>query len=85
MRSFLLDIVTRWGAFLREQIVIAQASGDLATALDADDLVTTLTGIAMSANQEIQLLGDATATARARRLMLALVEEGPEMREQSVP
>jgi hypothetical protein len=33
--------------------------------------VTTLTGIAMSANQEIQLLGDAGAAARARRLMLA--------------
>ncbi|MGV9377618.1 hypothetical protein ACWDRB_17470 [Nonomuraea sp. NPDC003707] len=37
MRSFLLDIVTRWRAFPREQIVIAQASGDLATTLDADD------------------------------------------------
>ncbi|WP_431929806.1 TetR/AcrR family transcriptional regulator [Nonomuraea jabiensis] len=71
LRSSLLGVVTRWRAFLREQIVIAQASGDLAPTPDADDLVTTLTGIAMSANQEIQLLGDAGAAARARRLMLA--------------
>jgi hypothetical protein len=31
--------------------------------------VTTLYGIAMSANQEIQLLADPTAGARARRAM----------------
>ncbi|MBN6055175.1 TetR/AcrR family transcriptional regulator [Nonomuraea sp. RK-328] len=73
LRNFLLAVVTRWRAFLREQLVIAQISGDIATTLDADDLVASLTGIAMSANQEIQLLGDATAPARARRLMLAAI------------
>ncbi|MEV0591694.1 TetR/AcrR family transcriptional regulator [Nonomuraea cavernae] len=73
LRSFLLATVTRWRAFLREQIVIAQEAGDITTMLDADDLVTALTGIAMSANQEIQLLADATAPARARRLMLAAI------------
>ncbi|GAA2286825.1 TetR/AcrR family transcriptional regulator [Nonomuraea roseoviolacea subsp. roseoviolacea] len=71
LRGLLLDVVTRWRAFLREQVVVAQGAGDIAASLDADDLVTTLTGIAMAANQEIQLLGDATAGARARRLMLA--------------
>ncbi|MEV0198553.1 TetR/AcrR family transcriptional regulator [Nonomuraea sp. NPDC050691] len=73
LRSFLLGVVARWRAFLREQVVIAQAAGDIATTLDADDLVTTLTGIAMAANQEIQLLGDPAAPARARRLMLAAI------------
>ncbi|MGI5268063.1 TetR/AcrR family transcriptional regulator [Nonomuraea sp. CA-218870] len=71
LRDALLATVTRWRAFLREQIVIAQTAGDITTTLDADDLVTALTGLAMSANQEIQLLADDTAPARARRLMLA--------------
>ncbi|MEV4383534.1 TetR/AcrR family transcriptional regulator [Streptosporangium sp. NPDC049644] len=73
LRSLLLTTVTRWRAFLHEQIVIARTAGDITATLDADDLVTTLTGIAMSADQEIQLLADATAAARARRLMLAAI------------
>ncbi|MEU8205899.1 TetR/AcrR family transcriptional regulator [Streptosporangium sp. NPDC049046] len=73
LRSLLLTIVTQWRAFLREQIVIARTAGDITTTPDADDLVTTLIGIAMSANQEIQLLADATAPSRARRLMLAAI------------
>ena len=73
LRSLLLATVTQWRTFLREQIVIARTAGDITTTLDADDLVTALTGIAMSANQEIQLLADATAPARARRLMLAAI------------
>ncbi|MFC4899777.1 TetR/AcrR family transcriptional regulator [Streptosporangium amethystogenes subsp. fukuiense] len=73
LRNLLLSTVTRWRTFLREQIVIARTAGDITATLDADDLVTTLTGIAMSADQEIQLLADATAAARARRLMLAAI------------
>ncbi|MEU2288972.1 TetR/AcrR family transcriptional regulator [Streptomyces sp. NPDC013178] len=69
LRNHLHDTVTRWRRFLHDQIKTAQASGDLAAPLDADDLVSVLTGIAMAANQEIQLLGDPTAAARARRLM----------------
>lgn len=73
LRAYLQQRVTRWRDFLREQIVIAQAAGDISTELDAEDLSPLLTGIAMSANQEIQLLGDDTAAARARRLMRAVI------------
>jgi AcrR family transcriptional regulator len=73
LRTYLQERVTRWQDFLREQIVIAQAAGDISTELDAEDLLPLLTGIAMSANQEIQLLGDDTAAARARRLMRAVI------------
>jgi len=58
LRTCLRETVVRWRAFLREQIVAAQAAGDISARLDADDLVSALSGIAMSANQEIQLLGD---------------------------
>ncbi|MFF5537157.1 TetR/AcrR family transcriptional regulator [Streptomyces cinerochromogenes] len=71
LRAHLLRTVTRWRNFLREQIVSAQAAGQLAPDHDVDDLVSTLNGIAMAANQEIQLLGDDSASARARRLMYA--------------
>ncbi|MEW9556240.1 TetR/AcrR family transcriptional regulator [Nonomuraea sp. NPDC050783] len=73
LRDFLRTAVMRWRAFLREEIVAARAAGDLAPGRDPDDLVTTLTGIAMAANQEIQLLEDMAAAERARRLMLATV------------
>lgn len=73
LRAYLLQTVTRWRKFLREEIVTAQAAGELAPDQDADDLVSTLTGMAMAANQEIQLLGDDSAPARARRLMRAAV------------
>ncbi|WP_214408893.1 TetR/AcrR family transcriptional regulator [Sphaerisporangium fuscum] len=75
LRTYLRDKVTHWRDFLREQIVTAQTAGDISTRLDATDLVSVLTGIAMSANQEIQLLGDDTAAARARRLMGAVIGE----------
>ncbi|MEU6669164.1 TetR family transcriptional regulator C-terminal domain-containing protein [Streptomyces sp. NPDC046727] len=73
LRAHLHDVVARWRHFLGEQIRAAQTAGDLAADLDADDLVSTLTGVAMAANQEIQLLGDETAAPRARRLMRAAV------------
>lgn len=74
LRTYLRDTVIRWRAFLREQIVTAQSAGDIGPDLDADDLVSGLAGIAMAANQEIQLLGDDTAAPRARGLMHSLID-----------
>ena len=62
--------VTRWLAFLADE---ARAARPDLTAEQARDLATVLNGIAMSANQEIQLLGDPDAGPRARRTMHALV------------
>ncbi|GAA1561465.1 TetR/AcrR family transcriptional regulator [Actinomadura kijaniata] len=76
LRESIHDAVTRWRAFLRDQVTAAQAAGDVPADRDADDLVTVLTGIAMAANQELQLLDDGRAPARARRLMLAAVAGG---------
>ena len=73
LRTFRRDTVIGRRRYLREQIVAARAAGDLDTGLDADSLVSTLSGIAMSANQELQLLGDDTAAPRARRLMRAAI------------
>ncbi|GHF64361.1 TetR/AcrR family transcriptional regulator [Streptomyces griseosporeus] len=73
LRTHLRDAVTRWRTFLHDQIATAQSAGDIPTTLTPDALVTTLTGIAMSANQEIQLLADPTAADRARTLMHALI------------
>jgi hypothetical protein len=75
LRDTLQDLVSRWRGFLREQIATAQAAGDLRADVDPDDLVSALNGIAMSANQEIQLLSDGAAGARARRLMLGQVHQ----------
>ncbi|MHB8449971.1 MAG: TetR/AcrR family transcriptional regulator [Mycobacteriales bacterium] len=58
--------VTRWLAFLADE---AQAARPDLPVERARDLATTLNGIAMSANQEIQLLADPAAGPRARRAM----------------
>ncbi|MER6298896.1 TetR/AcrR family transcriptional regulator [Kitasatospora sp. NPDC001539] len=71
LRDRIHDTVTRWRRFLAEEIAAARAAGDLGADADTDDLVSLLSGIAMAANQEIQLLGDGTAATRARRLMHA--------------
>ena len=71
LRNALQEIVLRWRGFLREQVTTAQAAGELRRDVDPGDVVSTLNGIAMAANQEIQLLADADAGARGRRLMLA--------------
>lgn len=62
--------VARWLAFLTDEAHAARP--DLARAR-ARDLASTLNGIAMSANQEIQLLADTEAGPRARRAMHAAV------------
>ncbi|MGW2378148.1 TetR/AcrR family transcriptional regulator [Kitasatospora sp. NPDC001683] len=67
--SRLYDTVERWRRFLKEHIVTAQTAGDLDPDLEPEDLVSLLSGLAMAANQEIQLLGDQGAAQRARRLM----------------
>lgn len=74
LRDAVSELVILWRDFLRTQIVTAQTAGQLERRRKADDLVTTLNGIAMSANQEIQLLADKTAARRAERLMLAQLD-----------
>lgn len=73
LRSYLREAVIRWRAFLRAEIVTARSAGQIGPEPNADGLVSGLAGIAMSANQEIQLLGDETAAERARILMHALI------------
>lgn len=73
LRDQLCDMVTGWRRLLRDQIVTAQAANDIADNLDPDDIVDTLVGLTMAANQNIQLLGDRSAADRARRLMYAAV------------
>jgi AcrR family transcriptional regulator len=75
LRDAVRDLVLRWREFLRHEIATAQAGGALHRSVDPEDAVCVLNGIAMSANQEIQLLGDSSAGSRARRLMLAYVDE----------
>jgi AcrR family transcriptional regulator len=77
LRTHLRDVVLRWRAFLHDQIATAQSAGDIPTTLTPDALVSTLNGIAMSANQEIQLLGDPAAANRARTLMHTLIAGKP--------
>jgi AcrR family transcriptional regulator len=62
--------VTRWLAFLADE---AHATHPDVSAECARDLATALNGIAMSANQEIQLLADPAAGPRARRAMHSAV------------
>jgi len=70
LRERTTTTVLRWLAFLAAEAQSARPdlSGD-----HARDLATALNGIAMSANQEIQLLADPAAGPRARRLMRATV------------
>jgi hypothetical protein len=77
LRDAVQDQVTRWRGFLRNLIVVAQAAGELGTEFRPDEVVSVLNGVAMSANQEIQLLADRSAGKRARRIMLSYLE-GPQ-------
>jgi len=63
--------VARWLAFLADEVHAART--DLSPAL-AHDRASALNGLAMSANQEIQLLADPEAGPRARRAMHAAVD-----------
>ncbi|MEW2412457.1 TetR/AcrR family transcriptional regulator [Streptomyces sp. NPDC046866] len=85
LRDLIRDAVARWRRFLREEVTAAQAAGDIAAHRDADDLVSILAGIAMAANQEIQLLGDGTAAARAGRLMHAALDAARPAARQAAP
>ncbi len=70
LRNALRELVLRWRGFLRELVATAQNAGELRDDVDPGDVVSALNGIAMSANQEIQLLADQGAGRRAKRLML---------------
>lgn len=67
LREVLREVVLRWRSFLEEEV----ARTDLAK--DSRTTVTLLMGVAMAADQEIQLLGDPTAADRARRAMRAVL------------
>jgi AcrR family transcriptional regulator len=73
LRDQLRDAVVAWEAFLTSQITTARNDGQVRADLDPEDAVATLVGLAMAANQRIQLLGDGEAASRARRLMRAAV------------
>jgi hypothetical protein len=70
LRERTAETVTRWLALLADE---AHAARPDLSAEGARDLATALNGIAMSANQEIQLLADPAAGPRARRAMHAAV------------
>src|SRR5579875_3790227 len=71
LRDQLRQTVLRWQQFLREHVIIGKRAGDIPRHVDPDDTVETLIGLAMAANQGIQLLDDHKAAQRARRLMIA--------------
>lgn len=73
LRDRLAEAVTAWRVLLADQIEIAQMTGDLSPEVDPTDAVIILSGLAMAANQEIELLDDdpPAAGARTRRLMRA--------------
>lgn len=70
LRERTVATVARWLAFLADE---AHAARPDLPAESARDLATALNGIAMSANQELQLLADSAAGPRARRAMRATV------------
>jgi len=71
LRDSLQELVLQWREFLCEQVSVAQEAGELDPDIDPHDVVSVLNGIAMSANQELQLLADRSAGRRAKRIMLA--------------
>lgn len=76
LRDRTASAVTRWMSFLTDEAHAARPDLDPAA---ARDLASVLNGVAMSANQEIQLLADAGAGPRARRAMKAAVEAFTEL------
>jgi AcrR family transcriptional regulator len=73
LRDQLRDTVAAWESFLATQITTAKNDGALRADLDTHDVIATLVGLAMAANQRIQLFGDTEAASRTRRLMRAAV------------
>lgn len=75
LRERLREIVVAWRAVLHEQVLAAQRERSAAQR-PADEIVLALTGLAMAANQAIQLLGSdpaavADQTLRAMGAVLA--------------
>ncbi len=66
LRDQLLQAVTAWRSFLVAEI---KASRPRQPQARAEKIATTLIGISMAANQELQLLRDSGATERARCAM----------------
>lgn len=74
LRERLRDIVLAWRAVLREQVLAAQHEHPAGARRAADDVVLALTGLAMAANQAIQLLGEDPAATAERTLRAMLAE-----------
>ena len=70
LRDALREVVLRWRCFLEEEVGRAEPIDDARTT------VTLLVGVAMAADQEIQLLEDPTAAARARHAMRTVLGIG---------
>jgi hypothetical protein len=70
-RDRLARIVARWHDWLTSEVHAIDQARPLASARQA---ATTLIGISMAANQEIQLLGDPEAGARAKAAMLQALD-----------
>ncbi|GAB3696226.1 TetR/AcrR family transcriptional regulator [Nocardiopsis oceani] len=72
LRDRIRTVAEQWHRFLAAEITEARTQG-LPDRAAPEDLATALVGLSMAANQEIQLLEDPAAPARARRLMRAAV------------
>lgn len=70
-RDRLAQVITRWHDWLTREIHAIDPARPLASARQA---ATTLIGISMAANQEIQLLADPEAGARAKAAMLQALD-----------
>lgn len=70
LRDQLVQIVRAWREFLVTQV--REGLPALSSAC-VEEVVTTLIGISMAANQEIQLLADPAAPDRARRAMRRVI------------
>jgi hypothetical protein len=74
VRDAIAAALRRWLGVLTREAQAAIDRGQLVPETDPTTLAFQLNALAMAANQARQLLGDQTAPARSRRLMIELVE-----------
>ncbi|WP_433243623.1 TetR/AcrR family transcriptional regulator [Streptosporangium sp. CA-135522] len=67
VRDAVLAALSTWSAYVTGEIRAAVEAGDLPGETDVDQLAFELNGVALAANQAIQLHRDPTAHVRARR------------------
>lgn len=71
LRDRVVRAIADWHKFLTKEV---RSLAPEAPVKRAKEVATTLVGIAMAANQEIQLLGDKTAASRAHNAMFAALD-----------